>query len=59
MTTARREFLVAFAATNGNVVPGNERFEEQIAKMLKRRVTRGKAGGPGRRADEGKRQSLL
>ena len=34
------------AATNGNVVLGNKRFEEQIAKMLKRRVTLGKAGRP-------------
>ena len=36
------------AATNGNVVLGNKRFEEQIAKMLKRRVTLGKAGRPKR-----------
>jgi putative transposase len=34
------------SATNGNVVLGSKRFEEQIAKMLKRRVTRGKAGRP-------------
>ena len=34
------------SATNGNVVLGGKRFEEQIAKMLKRRVTRGKAGRP-------------
>ncbi len=40
------------SATNGNVVLGNKRFEEQIAKMLKRRVTRGKAGRPRQRADE-------
>ena len=39
-------------ATNGNVVLGGKRFEEQIAKMLKRRVTRGKAGRPSQRADE-------
>ena len=37
-------------ATNGNVVLGNKRFEEQMAKMLKRRVTLGKAGRP-RRAE--------
>ena len=36
------------AATNGNVVLGSKRFEEQIAKMLKRRVTLGKAGRPKR-----------
>ncbi len=36
------------AATNGNVVLGNKRFEEQIAKLLKRRVTLGKAGRPKR-----------
>ena len=36
------------SATNGNVVLGSKRFEEQIAKMLKRRVTRGKAGRPKR-----------
>ena len=35
-------------ATNGNVVLGNKRFEEQIAKMLKRRVVLGKAGRPKR-----------
>jgi hypothetical protein len=35
-------------ATNGNVVLGNKRFEEQIAKMLKRRVVLGKAGRPRR-----------
>ena len=35
-------------ATNGNVVLGNKRFEEQIEKMLKRRVTLGRAGRPKR-----------
>ena len=39
------------SATNGNVVLGSKRFEEQIAKMLKRRVTRGKAGRPRLDAD--------
>lgn len=36
------------SATNGNVVLGSKRFEDQIAKLLKRRVTRGKAGRPRR-----------
>ncbi|MDP1717608.1 MAG: transposase [Burkholderiales bacterium] len=36
------------SATNGNVVLGSKRFEEEIAKMLKRRVTPGKAGRPRR-----------
>ena len=40
------------SATNGNVVLGNKRFEEQIAKMLKRRVTQGKAGRPTQREGE-------
>ena len=47
------------SATNGNVVLGNKRFEEQIAKMLKRRVTRGKAGRPKRTADQAKQQTPL
>jgi REP-associated tyrosine transposase len=34
------------AATNGNYVLGNTRFAEEIAHMLKRRVTKGKAGRP-------------
>ena len=34
------------SATNGNVVLGNKRFAEQIARMLKRRVTKGKPGRP-------------
>lgn len=32
--------------TNGNYVLGNERFKEEIGKMLGRRVTPGKAGRP-------------
>lgn len=32
--------------TNGNYVLGNARFKEEIANMLKRRVTPGKAGRP-------------
>lgn len=34
------------SATNGNYVLGNERFAEQIAQVLGRRVVRGKAGRP-------------
>ena len=33
-------------ATNGNFVLGNQRFQEQIEKMLGRRVTPGKPGRP-------------
>ena len=33
-------------STNGNYVLGNERFKEEVANMLKRRVTPGKAGRP-------------
>ena len=33
-------------ATNGNFVLGGERFQEQIAQALGRRVVRGKAGRP-------------
>ena len=47
------------SATNGNVVLGNKRFEEQIAKMLKRRVTRGKAGRPKRSANQTEQQASL
>ena len=36
-------------ATNGNFALGNERFQAEIAQVLKRRVTRGRAGR--RRAD--------
>ena len=45
------------AATNGNVVLGSRRFEERIAKLLKRRVTRGKAGRPKRNSDQTTRQT--
>jgi len=34
------------ASTNGNYVLGNERFKDQIADVLKRRVVPGKAGRP-------------
>ena len=34
------------SATNGNYVLGNQRFQDQITKMLGRRVTKGKAGRP-------------
>jgi putative transposase len=44
-------------ATNGNVVLGNKRFEEQIAQMLRRRVTRGQAGRPKRSREQTERQS--
>ena len=47
------------SATNGNVVLGSKRFEEQIAKILKRRVTRGKAGRPKRTADQMEQQTPL
>jgi len=33
-------------ATNGNYALGNSRFQEEIAQMLKRRVTPGKNGRP-------------
>ena len=33
-------------ATNGNFVLGNERFQEEVAQMLKRRVVPGKSGRP-------------
>jgi putative transposase len=35
-------------ATNGNFVLGNKRFETEIARMLRRRVTPGRAGRPRR-----------
>ena len=41
-------------ATNGNVVLGNKRFEDQIANMLKRRVTLGMAGRPKRTDNQAK-----
>jgi putative transposase len=34
------------ASTNGNYVLGNDRFKQEIANMLNRRVTPGKAGRP-------------
>jgi len=37
-------------ATNGNYVLGNERFQAEIASMLKRRVVPGKPGRPGSRS---------
>ena len=40
--------------TNGNMVLGNKRFEDQIAKMLKRRVTLGIAGRPKRTESQAK-----
>ena len=40
------------AATNGNFVLGNKRFQAQIARTLGRRVTRGIAGRPVARVDE-------
>ena len=36
-------------ATNGNYALGNERFQEEIARMLNRRVTPGQSGRPARR----------
>jgi putative transposase len=33
-------------ATNGNLVPGNERFSRENAEMLQRRVTPNRAGRP-------------
>jgi putative transposase len=41
------------AATNGNYVLGNNRFKEEINRMLKRRVMPGKAGRRARGEDEG------
>ncbi len=34
------------SATNGNYVQGSERFQEQVERTLRRRVTRGKPGRP-------------
>jgi putative transposase len=47
------------SATNGNVVLGSKRFEEQIAKMLTRRVTRGKAGRPKRSSNQTAQQTPI
>jgi len=33
-------------ATNGNFVLGSERFKDEVAQMLKRRVVPGKSGRP-------------
>ena len=41
------------AATNGNYVLGNNRFKEEISRMLKRRVTPDKAGRPARSNSDG------
>ncbi|GBE09509.1 transposase IS200 like protein [bacterium BMS3Abin12] len=38
-------------ATNGNYVLGNDRFKEDVARVLKRRVTPGKSGRPRRTTD--------
>lgn len=46
------------SATNGNTVLGNERFAKEIARMLKRRVTRGKAGRPFKDGND-ERQTVL
>ena len=39
-------------ATNVNYVLGNQRFQEQIAHALGRRVTKGKAGRPKQKASD-------
>jgi putative transposase len=41
------------AATNGNYVLGTRRFQEEVERMLGRRVTKGKAGRPARRVECG------
>lgn len=47
-------------ATNGNYALGNQRFEEEVAGMLRQRVSRGKSGRPsGKVSDAGTQQSLL
>ncbi len=46
-------------ATNGNYVLGGKRFEAEIARILKRRVTRGKAGRPRADQDEQQEQERL
>lgn len=38
-------------ATNGNYALGNERFKEEIAQVLGRRVTPGKSGRPRKNAN--------
>ena len=39
-------------ATNGNYVLGTTRFQEEIGRMLGRRVTKGKAGRPSKGVEE-------
>ncbi|MEA1933813.1 MAG: hypothetical protein U9N60_05200 [Thermodesulfobacteriota bacterium] len=39
-------------ATNGNFALGNQRFKEEIAAMLGRRVTPGKAGRPRKKTEK-------
>jgi len=38
-------------ATNGNIVLGNDRFQDEIAKALGRRVVKGKTGQPKKKDD--------
>jgi putative transposase len=45
-------------ATNGNYALGSERFAEEVALMLARRVTPGKSGRP-RKRDIGRDKGLL
>lgn len=47
------------AASNGNYALASERFQAQIGKALKRRVTRGKAGRPPTEAKLESRQDKL
>ena len=48
-------------ATNGNFVLGGQRFQEQIAKTVGRRVVRGKAGRPVKQEElsDGRQSELL
>jgi putative transposase len=46
-------------ATNGGFVLGNRRFQEEVARMLGRRVTRGKPGRPSVRSRVDERQRDL
>ncbi len=39
-------------ATNGNFAMGSDRFQEEVAKALGRRVTRGRSGRPRKKDDE-------
>ena len=45
-------------ATNGNYALGSERFAEEVALMLARRVTPGKSGRP-RKPEVGRNESLF